>query len=61
MNKFNYEPVTPDIIEQLKAYCGEDAVIYNDEKKLGRALDRQAKLIDIFTELGGPGYEGHVR
>lgn len=35
--------------------------VYGNEKKLARLLDRQAVLLEKFTELGGPGYEGHVR
>jgi ATP-binding cassette, subfamily F, member 3 len=35
--------------------------VYSDEKKLARAIDQQARLLDAFTELGGPGFEGHVR
>jgi len=35
--------------------------VYSDEKKLTRTIDRQARLLDQFTELGGPGFEGHVR
>ena len=35
--------------------------IYNNEKKLARTLDQQTRLFDQFTQLGGPGYEGHVR
>jgi len=35
--------------------------IYNDEKKLSRAIDKQASLLESYTELGGPGHEGHVK
>jgi len=35
--------------------------IFNDPKKLARALDYQTQLLDQFTQLGGPGYDGHVR
>ncbi|HEY74502.1 MAG: hypothetical protein B6I35_03010 [Anaerolineaceae bacterium 4572_32.2] len=38
-----------------------DPVVYGDEKKLTRALDRQARLLDEYERLGGPGYEGRVR
>lgn len=38
-----------------------DPEIYRNEKKLARILDHQARLLDQFTELGGPGYDGHVR
>jgi ATP-binding cassette subfamily F protein 3 len=35
--------------------------VYGDEKALTRALDRQARLLDEYVQIGGPGYEGHVR
>ena len=35
--------------------------VYGDEKALARALNRQARLLDAYTRLGGPGYEGRVR
>ncbi|MCJ7701817.1 MAG: ATP-binding cassette domain-containing protein [Anaerolineales bacterium] len=35
--------------------------IYNDEVKLARALDYQARLLERFTKLGGPGYDGHIK
>ncbi len=38
-----------------------DPDVYGNEKKLTRILDHQARLLEKFTELGGPGYEGHVR
>lgn len=38
-----------------------DPDVYGDEKALTRALDRQARLLDEFEQLGGPGYEGRVR
>jgi len=38
-----------------------DPEIYGNERKLANTLDRQARLLDEFTVLGGPGYEGHVR
>ena len=38
-----------------------DPAVYGNEKKLTRMLDQQARLLDAFTELGGAGYEGHVR
>ncbi len=34
---------------------------YTHEKRLTQALDRQARLLDEFTELGGPGFDGQVR
>ncbi len=38
-----------------------DPDVYGDDRKLESALDRQARLLENFTKLGGPGYEGHVR
>ncbi|MFQ5616779.1 MAG: ribosomal protection-like ABC-F family protein [Anaerolineales bacterium] len=38
-----------------------DPAVYGDEKKLARTLDRQARLLDEYVRLGGPGYEGRVR
>jgi ATP-binding cassette subfamily F protein 3 len=38
-----------------------DPAVYNDEKRLARTLDRQAKLLEEHVELGGPGYDGQVR
>jgi ATP-binding cassette subfamily F protein 3 len=35
--------------------------VYESEKKLARALDRQAELLEQHVQLGGPGYEGQVR
>jgi len=38
-----------------------DPAVYGDEKALTRTLDHQARLLDEYTRLGGPGYEGRVR
>jgi ATP-binding cassette subfamily F protein 3 len=38
-----------------------DPAVYGDEKALTRALDRQARLLQEYARLGGPGYEGRVR
>lgn len=38
-----------------------DPAVYGDEKGLTRALDRQARLLDEYANLGGHGYEGRVR
>ena len=35
--------------------------VYGDEKKLARALDRQAHLLEEFAALGGHNYESRVR
>lgn len=38
-----------------------DPAVYGNEKGLTRALDRQARLLDEYANLGGHGYEGRVR
>jgi ATP-binding cassette subfamily F protein 3 len=38
-----------------------DPAVYGDERALTRVLDRQARLLDEYERLGGPGYEGRVR
>ena len=38
-----------------------DPTVYGDERKLQRALERQARLVEAFEKLGGPGYEGRVK
>ena len=38
-----------------------DPAVYGNEKGLTRALDRQARLLDEYADLGGHGYEGRVR
>jgi len=38
-----------------------DPDIYGDERVLTRVLNRQARLLDEYERLGGPGYEGRVR
>jgi ATP-binding cassette subfamily F protein 3 len=35
--------------------------VYNNHKLLVRTLDKQARLLEQYTELGGPGHEGRVR
>jgi len=35
--------------------------VYGNEKALARVLNRQARLLDEYTQLGGPSYEGRVR
>jgi ATP-binding cassette subfamily F protein 3 len=35
--------------------------VYGDQKALTRTLDRQARLLEEYEQLGGPGYEGRVR
>jgi ATP-binding cassette subfamily F protein 3 len=38
-----------------------DPNIYGDERTLTRVLNHQARLLDEYTQLGGPSYEGRVR
>ncbi len=38
-----------------------DPAVYGDEKALTRVLEQQARSLDEYTQLGGPGYEGRVR
>ncbi len=38
-----------------------DPAVYGDERALARALDQQARLLEEFEKLGGPGFEGRVR
>ncbi len=38
-----------------------DPAVYGDEVRLTDVLSQQAQLLDRFTELGGPSYEGRVR
>jgi len=38
-----------------------DPEVYDDEKGLARTLDQQARLLEEYERLGGPGYEGRVR
>ena len=38
-----------------------DPVVYTDEAALAHTLEEQARLVQRYTELGGPGYEGRVR
>ncbi len=38
-----------------------DPAVYGDETALSRALDAQARLLQRYEDLGGPGYEGRVR
>jgi ATP-binding cassette subfamily F protein 3 len=35
--------------------------VYNDERVLSKTLDQQTKLLEVYEELGGPGYAGRVR
>jgi ATP-binding cassette subfamily F protein 3 len=47
-------------LAEIEAQLGDPAV-YGDEKSLTRTLNRQARLLDEYDRLGGPGYQGRVR
>ena len=47
-------------LAQIEASLADPAV-YGDLKLLSRTLTRQEKLLDFFTALGGPNFEGRVR
>lgn len=38
-----------------------DPAVYGDEVALTRVLNEQARLLEEYERLGGPGYEGRVR
>ena len=46
-------------LETIEESLG-DPDVYLDEKRLGRALDRQHLLLGEYQDLGGDGYEGEV-
>jgi ATP-binding cassette subfamily F protein 3 len=37
-----------------------DPIVYNNAKRLARAIDQQAILLEAFTAMGGSGFDGHV-
>jgi len=37
-----------------------DPNVYNNAKNLARSIDQQARLLTEYTDLGGPGFDGHV-
>ncbi|HAU37646.1 MAG TPA: hypothetical protein DCX07_08005, partial [Phycisphaerales bacterium] len=47
-------------LERIEAQLA-DPQVYGDEKALARALDRQQRLVDEYTSLGGQNYESRVR
>lgn len=47
-------------LEQIETRLG-DPDVYGDEKKLEQTLERQAFLLERFSDLGGQNYEGRVR
>ena len=47
-------------LAQVEAQLADPAV-YGDEVALARALDRQARLLDAFEQLGGSTYESRAR
>lgn len=38
-----------------------DPKFYEDEKKLARKIEEHAQLLERYTAIGGPGYEGQIR
>ena len=36
-------------------------LIFENENKLSRIIERHAQLLEKFTQIGGPGYEGQLR
>ena len=53
-------PSLEKAIEQAEKKMGDPAV-YENEKKLSRQVEEHAKLLEEYTQAGGPGYEGQVR
>lgn len=47
-------------VARLEADMGTPAV-YQDHKKLARKIEAHADLLEQYTQLGGPGYEGQMR
>lgn len=47
-------------LEQVEASLG-DPEVYGNERKLQKALDRQAHLLDEYQSYGGDGYQERVR
>jgi ATP-binding cassette subfamily F protein 3 len=39
----------------------EDPIVLKDERRLSRTLELQARLLEKYVAMGGPGYEGRVR
>jgi len=47
-------------LETIERLLGDPGT-YNDHHKLSKTIDEQARLIEKFNKLGGPGFDGHVR
>jgi ATP-binding cassette, subfamily F, member 3 len=47
-------------LERIEASLA-DPNVYGDETRLGRVLAQQERLIDEYSRMGGPSYEGRVR
>ncbi|MQC26747.1 MAG: ABC transporter ATP-binding protein [Chloroflexi bacterium] len=47
-------------ISRVEAQMG-DPKIYVDENKLARKVEEHAQLLEDYTKMGGPGYEGQMR
>lgn len=51
-------------VEQALSQAEEllsDPSVYEDGERMARVLDEQAHLLEEYTRLGGPSYEGRVR
>lgn len=48
-------------LARVEAQLADPAIYYGDKKALTRVLNHQARLLDAYTQLGGPSYEGRVR
>lgn len=47
-------------LASVESQMGEPR-IYEDEKRLARKLQEHADLLEEYTRIGGPGYEGQLR
>jgi ATP-binding cassette subfamily F protein 3 len=46
-------------LAQVEEQMGQPE-IYGDENKLARRLEQHAQLLEDYTRIGGPGYEGQI-
>ncbi len=47
-------------IQQAEAKMG-DPEIFGNENRLARKIEEHAQLLEKYTDIGGPGYEGQIR
>ncbi|MEX2162485.1 MAG: ABC-F family ATP-binding cassette domain-containing protein [Anaerolineales bacterium] len=47
-------------LTRVEAEMGQPEV-YSNDKRLTRKIEEQARLLEDYTQAGGPGYEGQVR